>query len=88
MCACWDNSLTLCIPSNFACFCHSGDFFKKKKSTFSEKILSGIPSVLNSSDPDDTKVLSSLIWVQTFCKGYQQITLVGKELNVNAQRAS
>ena len=26
------------------------------------------------------KVLSDLIWVQTVCKGYEQTTLVGKEL--------
>ena len=25
--------------------------------------------------------MSGLIWVQTVCKGYQQMTLVGKELS-------
>ena len=25
--------------------------------------------------------MSGLIWVQSFCKGYQQTTLVGNELN-------
>ena len=29
------------------------------------------------------KLLSSLIWVQTICKGYQQKALVGKELKDN-----
>ena len=28
----------------------------------------------------DPNVLSGLIWIQTACKGYQQMTLVGKEL--------
>ena len=32
----------------------------------------------NTLNPD---ILSSLIWVQTANKGYQQTTLVGKELN-------
>ena len=28
----------------------------------------------------EIRILSGLIWVQTVCKGYQQTTLVGKEL--------
>ena len=44
------------------------------------KTLSGIPSecqiVLIQIRPD---VLSGLIWVQTVCKGYQQMTLLGKK---------
>ena len=27
--------------------------------------------------------MSGLIWVQTVCKDYQQMTLVGKELRIN-----
>ena len=34
----------------------------------------------NSLDSDWTNVLSVLILVQTVCKGYQQMTLVSKEL--------
>ena len=52
----------------------SADFFIK--------ILSGIPSecqtVWIQIRPD---ILSGLIWVQTVCKGYQQMTLVGNELS-------
>ena len=33
-----------------------------------------------------TSVLSSLIWVQTIGKGYQQTTLAGNELKVNAKK--
>ena len=44
-------------------------------------ILVGIPSECQAFwiqiRPD---VLSGLIWVLTVCKGYQQMTLVGKEL--------
>ena len=46
---------------------------------FFSKILPGIPSVSNSLDPDQARRFVSLIWVQTVCKGYQQMTLVGKE---------
>ena len=53
----------------------SADIFQNQ--LFS-KILSGIPSVKQfGSRPD---ILSGLIWVQTVCKGYQQTTLVSKEL--------
>ena len=34
----------------------------------------------NSLDPEQADVLLGLIWVQTVCKGYQQMLLVGKEL--------
>ena len=33
-----------------------------------------------------TSVLSSLIWVQTIGKGYQQTTLAGNEFKVHAKR--
>ena len=36
--------------------------------------------VSNSLDPDLADILSGLIWIQTVCNGYQQTTLVGKEL--------
>ena len=32
--------------------------------------------VPNSLDPDQSKLLSDLIWVQTVCKAYQQTTKV------------
>ena len=48
---------------------------------FFEKNLSGIPSecqtLLTLIRPDDSL---GLIWVQTVCQGYQQMTLVDKEL--------
>ena len=66
------------ILGNFACFIVVCWFFSK--STFF-KILSGIPSECQTVRihirPD---VLPGLIWVQTVCNGYQQKTLVGKEL--------
>ena len=59
-------------------FCRLLIFFKIK---LFEKILSGIPSecqtVWTLIRPDDS---SGLIWVQTVCQGYQQPTLVDKEL--------
>ena len=45
------------------------------------KILSGIPSECQTDwikiRPD---IMSGLIWVQPICNGYEQTTLVGKEL--------
>ena len=68
--------LTLCMLGNFACFfviCKSFFFFKL---TFSKKSL-GIPSecqtVWIQIRPN---ILLGLIWVQTVCKGYQQMTKV------------
>ena len=70
--------LTYCILGNFSWFLSSADFFQNK---LFEKILSGIPSecqtVWTLIRPD---VLSDLIWVQIVCQGYQQTTLVDKEL--------
>ena len=64
----------------FHAFLSSADFFQNK---LFEKILSGIPSecqtVWTLIRPDDS---SGLIWVQTVCQGYQQTTLVDKELNL------
>ena len=37
--------------------------------------------VSNSLNPDQARKTSCLIWVQTVCKGYQQTTLVVKELS-------
>ena len=37
-------------------------------------------TVSNSLNPDQALFLSGLIRVQTACKGYQQMTLVGNEL--------
>ena len=45
-------------------------------------------SVSNILDPDlRPDILSGLIWVQTVCKGYEQTTLVGKELKVKKHRS-
>ena len=71
-------SLTHCLLGNFSCFLSSADFFQNQ---LFEKFLSGIPSecqtVWTLIRPDDS---SGLIWVQTVCQGYQQTTLVDKEL--------
>ena len=68
-------TLTLCMLGNFACFFVVCDFFLK--SNISIKNLSEIPSecqtVWIQIRPD---VLFGLIWVQTLCKGYQQMTKV------------
>ena len=62
----------------FHAFLSSADFFQNY---FLKKILSGIPSecqtVWTLTRPDDS---SGLVWVQTVCQGYQQTTLVDKEL--------
>ena len=53
------------------------------KTNFLQKILSGIPS----EDEKDwiqirSNILLGLIWVQSVCKGYEQMTLVGNELTL------
>ena len=69
------DTLTLCMLSNFVFFSRLWIIFFKL--TFSKKFLSGIPSECQTvwiqirSDN-----LSGLIWVQTVCKGYQQMTKV------------
>ena len=55
--------------------------FRLFRNILVRNILAGIPSECQAFwiqiRPD---VLSGLIWVLTVCKGYQQMTLVGKEL--------
>ena len=69
------------LPSGLFCmlFCRLLIFFQNQ---LLRKILPEIPSecqtVWNQIRPD---ILSGLIWVQTVCTGYQQTTLVGKELS-------
>ena len=59
----------------FHVFCLLWIFFQNQ---LLRKILSGISSVSN--------ILSGLIWVQTVCRGYQQMTLVGKEvINIHGE---
>ena len=59
-------------------FLSSADFFSK--STF-QKIISGIPSECQTDWIQmGPGILSSLIWIQSVCKGYEQTTLVDKEL--------
>ena len=50
----WGRSfgLTLCMLGNFACFYVSADFFQNQ---LFRKILSGVPSVSNSLDPDQVR---------------------------------
>ena len=63
----------------FHAFLSFDDFFQN---LCSRKILSGIPSECQTVWTQiRTDVLSVLIWVQIVCKGYQQTTLIGKELN-------
>ena len=61
-------------------FCCLLIFIKDQKNIFFKKIKN-IFIVWNNLDPDQDQLLSSLIYVQTVSKGYQQTTLVGKELN-------
>ena len=74
------DTLTRCLMDNFSNFFAICGFFSK--STFS-KNLSGMPSecqtVWIQIWPD---ALSGLIRVQPICIGYQQMTLEGKELNL------
>ena len=70
--------LTLCMLGIFAFFFVVCRFFSK--STFSKNSYRYTFKVSNSLDPDQARHLSGLILVQTFCKSYQQTTLVGKEL--------
>ena len=58
-------------------FLPSADFFQNYlfKNSFRNTIR-----VSNDLDPDQDRHLLVLIWVQTVCKGYQQTTLVDKEL--------
>ena len=60
-------------------FLSSADFFFSKsiflKDSFRNTII--VSNSLIQIRPD---ILSGLIWVQTVCKGYEQTTLVGKEL--------
>ena len=70
--------LNLCMLGNFSCFFVVCRLFQDQ---LFRKILSGTPSecqtVWTQIRPDK---MSGLIWVQTVCKSYQQMTLVGKEL--------
>ena len=54
----------------------SADFFSK----LFRKILSEIPSECQSVwNQIRFNILSGLIWVQTVCKSYQEMALVGKD---------
>ena len=79
-------SLILCLLGHFSCFFVACWLFQNQ---FFRKILSGIASefrtVCIQIRPD---FLSGLIWVQTICKGYQQTTLVNKELSITATRVA
>ena len=70
--------LNHCSLGNFHAFLSSAGFFKI---IFFEKILSGIPSKCQTEMIQTRPDLSlDLIWVQSVCKGYQQTTLVDREL--------
>ena len=71
--------LTLCLLDNFPCVLSSAGFFQNH---LFRKIISGI--IFQSDKTVWIQIradkLSGLILVQTVCKGYQQTTLVDKEL--------
>ena len=70
--------LILCLLGIFSYFFVVCCFYKIN---FFKKILSGIPSECQTVWIQiRLDILSGLIWVQTVCKGYQQMTPVGKEL--------
>ena len=50
------------------------------KSFIFEKFFQEYHLSVKQIDPDQARRLSGLIWVQTVCKGHQQMTLGGKEL--------
>ena len=73
----WKNTaaLTHCLLGNFSCFLFV--FFEK----FLQEYHMWSQIVRIQIRPD---VLSGLVWVQTVCKGHQQMTLVGNELKVKS----
>ena len=72
-------TLNLCLLGNFACFFAICCFF------LNLVILKGIQKYqqcLKVQIQIRPNILSTLIWVRTVCKGYQQMTLVEKELKI------
>ena len=80
----FDMTLALCRLSNFACFCCLWsffvffffflfliNFFKKDFQEYSQGVKE-----FGSRSGLTFDILSGLIWVQTICKGYQQMTKV------------
>ena len=67
-------------------FLLSADVFSKL--TFSNNSFRNTIRVSNSLNPDQARLLSGLILVQTVCKGYQQTTksIVSKELKKRCAR--
>ena len=65
--------LILRLLSNFSCFLSSADFFQNH---LFPNILSGIPSECQTVCTEiRNNTLLALIWVQTVCKDYQQMTI-------------
>ena len=50
---------------------------------FSQKSFRNSPRVLNSFDLDQVESFFGLIWTQTVCKGYQQMTEVSKAFHMS-----
>ena len=64
----------------------SADFFQYQ---LFRKILSGIPPDCQTGWILIRPVfMTDLIWVQTVCKGYQQTTIVGKELELYEDKSN
>ena len=64
-------TFTLCMLGNFSCFFCRLLLFSKL--TFQRNSFRNTIRVANSLDPDQARH-SGLIWVQTVCKDYQQMT--------------
>ena len=72
--------LTLCLLDNVSPFLLSTVFFQNQ---LFRKFLSGKPSGCQTACIKIMHdIMSGMVWVQTVCKGYQQVTLVDKELKM------
>ena len=65
-------SLTLCMLGNISCFCCRLLTFTKNSFRDIIRVSNGFIWIQISTD--NLWILSVLIWVQTVCKGYQQMT--------------
>ena len=75
------NSEALSHLGNFSCFFVVCYFFSNS-TFFAKKSLRNNIRLSNSLDADQVQ---RFVRVQTLCKSYQEVTLVGKKLNVTAE---
>ena len=78
--SCLFNSLH--ILGNFACFFVICWVLKNFFENFFHEYHQIVKQFVSRSGP--TFKMSGLIWVQTVCQGYQQTTLVGKDLRISS----